>query len=502
MSGRSLVIVVDGLRPDSINGNETPNLAALRRRGVWFANAHASVPPVTLLNGAVLATGRHPASTGIVGNRMFVPSVDAAAAIQLTDANGLVRVADATGGIVLGPSLADHLDKHGKRLAVVGSGSAGTTLCASPGAHTGVGVTISCDDPSLAGPLAVPDDVGDEVLARFGPPPSKRGVGDRMASVRYAIQVMSEYVLPAIDPDVAILWLTEPDFTQHAFHVGSPASSAVLRHVDAGIGALVESLDRTGRLDGTNVIVISDHGCTQMTSPAADVEGVLVSAGLKTAPDSNDVIVVNNGSVGIHVPGREAAHIAEIVRLLQRQQWSGALFTAAGTSTPAGLGSVDGTFSFELVHLADARGCPDILLTPAWTATCNGFGVVGQTHFPSGLDRSNHGSLSPWDIASTMIAAGPGFAQETVVSTPVGNVDLVPTLLALTGTDDDLESLDGRVLAEAFRERSAAAQPRTAHTQTQTLVTSVGATGYRAALRATTVGATRYIDKGWRLPDR
>jgi predicted AlkP superfamily pyrophosphatase or phosphodiesterase len=39
-----LVIVIDGLRPDSIDPLETPNLARLRKEGVEFTNAHAVFP--------------------------------------------------------------------------------------------------------------------------------------------------------------------------------------------------------------------------------------------------------------------------------------------------------------------------------------------------------------------------------------------------------------------------------------------------------------------------
>lgn len=499
---RVVVIVIDGLRPDSVNVRDTPNLAGIRQRGVAFTHAHAALPAVTLVNGAVLATGRHPAATGVVGNNMFVPEVDSGTVLGLTDATSLDRLGATTGGIVRTITLAEHLEKHDRRLVVVGSGSAGTTMCASPGALVGANVVINCDSPEAAGRLSIPDWIGDEVLARFGPPPTKQRVADRRASVSYATRVVADYVLPEVDPDIALLWSTEPDFTQHAHDVGSPRSLSVLRHVDGCVGMLVDSLERRGVLGSTDIVVVSDHGCTKLAAPAPDVVTELISAGLKAGPGSDDVVVADNGSLGIHVRDHDAALVRDIVRLLQRQPWTGALFTpaaqpASSTLDGVGRGWVEGTFSLELIHLADARGSPDILLTPGWTADRNEFGVAGTTHFARGADRSNHGGLSPWDIASTLIASGPSFKDGVVVSTPAGNVDVAPTLLALVGVDDHLDSVDGRVLSEAF---PGGGDPAAMAVETKTLVTAAADSPYRAAIRVSTADGVRYVDKGWRLP--
>ena len=48
----NLVLVVDGLRPDSITAQETPNLWRLREEGVNFPNGHAVFPTVTRANAA------------------------------------------------------------------------------------------------------------------------------------------------------------------------------------------------------------------------------------------------------------------------------------------------------------------------------------------------------------------------------------------------------------------------------------------------------------------
>src|SRR6516162_8655823 len=72
----NIVLVLDGLRPDAITPEETPNLWRLRQEGVNFTNSHSVFPTVTRVNATAIGTGMHPGSTGILGNQMFAAAVD------------------------------------------------------------------------------------------------------------------------------------------------------------------------------------------------------------------------------------------------------------------------------------------------------------------------------------------------------------------------------------------------------------------------------------------
>src|SRR5262245_46272330 len=72
----NLVLVLDGLRPDSITAEETPNLWRLRQEGVNFLNGHAVFPTVTRANATAIATGTYPARNGMFGNQLYVRAVD------------------------------------------------------------------------------------------------------------------------------------------------------------------------------------------------------------------------------------------------------------------------------------------------------------------------------------------------------------------------------------------------------------------------------------------
>src|ERR1700740_2792044 len=70
---RNLVLVLDGLRPDSITAEETPNLFRLRQEGVNFLNGHSVFPTVTRVNATAIGTGTYPDRNGILGNRIYIP---------------------------------------------------------------------------------------------------------------------------------------------------------------------------------------------------------------------------------------------------------------------------------------------------------------------------------------------------------------------------------------------------------------------------------------------
>src|SRR5262245_4179216 len=134
----NLVLVLDGLRPDAITPEETPNLWRLRQEGVNFLNGHAVFPTVTRVNAAAIATGTYPARNGIFGNRIYVRAVDPNSAFNNDDHRNLLRLDEVTGGgMVLAKSLGEILTERGKRLAAVSSGSTGQVLLLNPRAPKG-----------------------------------------------------------------------------------------------------------------------------------------------------------------------------------------------------------------------------------------------------------------------------------------------------------------------------------------------------------------------------
>src|SRR5262244_3674555 len=111
----NLVLVLDGLRPDSITADETPNLWRLRQEGVNFLNGHSVFPTVTRANAAAIAAGTYPDRNGMFGNQLYVRAVDPNHSFGDDDHVNLLRLDKATGGaMVLTKSLAEMLAERGK----------------------------------------------------------------------------------------------------------------------------------------------------------------------------------------------------------------------------------------------------------------------------------------------------------------------------------------------------------------------------------------------------
>ena len=109
MAGRAtlnMVVVIDGLRPDSITPGETPNLARMRQEGVNFTNSHSVFPTVTRVNATAIGTGVYPARNGMFGNSLYVRAVDPNRAFANDDHRNLLRLDAVTGGrMVMAKSL-------------------------------------------------------------------------------------------------------------------------------------------------------------------------------------------------------------------------------------------------------------------------------------------------------------------------------------------------------------------------------------------------------------
>lgn len=508
-----LVLVVDGLRPDSINLENTPNLYRLRQEGVNYLNAHAVFPTVTRVNSAAISTGTYPGTNGLVSNSMFVSEVHPTQPFNTGNFRRLLKLAEVSGGnLLFAKSLGERLHERGLRFAAVSSGSTGNALLSNHLAPQGVGILVNGNfDPGRR--VAYPDDVNAVILSRFGAAPAK----EDSALVDWTDNVLREYILPELKPDVVIDWQTEPDTAQHLHGVSSKKALDALRNSDRNIGLTLKKLESLGLINQTDIIVVSDHGFS-LNTYGVNVTQELIRAGLKSGTESDDVVVVSNGqSVLLHVKNKNPQRIRRIVRYLQEQNWTDVVFTA-GRKPPTRTGQaskkryrinqtanpqgwVEGTFSLEFIHEFNQERGPDILFTLPWNSSPNTFGVSGAhytttngTTGPLTGVGSGHGGMSPWAVRSTMIAWGIDFKRGVTVRVPASNVDIVPTILTLKGISGG-DTLDGRVLSESLRE---GVDEEQVSFGTRLIRTQAG-TRYRAAIQVTEVGRHRYIDKGWRI---
>lgn len=516
------VFIVDGLRPDSIDPAVTPTLSRLQREGVFYAESHAAFPTVTRVNGASLATGAYPSRHGLVGNTMYVPEA-APAPFSAGEWRNLVKLAAASPGgrLLTAPTLAERLTARGRRFVAVSSGSTGSGFVLNPEAPRGVASLIigGLEPASLA---AFPRPLNDRIFTTFGAAPTTEG----RARLDWTEHVVREHVLPELQPDVLIDWLTEPDSAQHTYGVSSPEAKAGLANVDRNLGLFLDTAKTLGLLDRLHVIVTSDHGFARH-GEAVSLTGALIGAGLKQSKTSDDVVIVSNSqAVAIHVKDRDAARIDAIARVLQAQPWIDLVFTAAAPDAKgdSGLplaasdfarapsdeqagrerlpvrGRAPGTFAIDLVRGNHAARGADLLATLRWSSEPNAFGVRGTQTIASDSQSgvltgaaSGHGGLSPYTVRNTLILWGPRIKRTTTVRVPAAIVDIAPTVTALLGLADET-GFDGRVLHEALVDGP---DPEQVATWRETY--SVTAPGYEAAVQVSGAGASWYVDKGYRV---
>src|SRR5690349_11631958 len=97
-----IVLVIDGLRPDSVVPQVMPNLHRLKTAGVWYTRSHSVFPTVTRVNTASISTGTLPARHGIASNSVYLPTISKRV-LSNGDYRNLLSWGQANGGRVVGP---------------------------------------------------------------------------------------------------------------------------------------------------------------------------------------------------------------------------------------------------------------------------------------------------------------------------------------------------------------------------------------------------------------
>jgi hypothetical protein len=142
-------------------------------------------------------------------------------------------VAASTGRVLLAPTLGEMLAPHGLTFGTVVGGTSGNAYVQHPLADR-VGGAILHPEFSL------PGEHHERVVARFGVWPPKRS--PELGRIRRAADVFLDYLVPEVDPDVALLWFPEPDTSQHAAGVGAGPAIQALVAADAELERILGEL--------------------------------------------------------------------------------------------------------------------------------------------------------------------------------------------------------------------------------------------------------------------
>jgi len=481
------------MRPDFINETNTPALTSLARQGVTFSHHHSTYVSATEVNGTAIATGCYPGHSGLIGNTEYRPRIDALKPTH-TEVLASVRKGDeVSGGRYLRvPTLPEILRQNGGRTAVAGAKPVALLPDRAIRSSPDQGINV------FAGSVLPPALLETVVNAQGGFP---RDETHGQTRNDWTTKVLIQPLWADAVPEFSLLWLNQPDAAQHAFAPGSRESLAAIRNSDDNLARVLAALDAKGARSNTDVLVLSDHGCSTV-SARADVSDALTAAGFDAVrefdhkPRPGEILVVSNGgSCMVYVIGHQETVIQKILQFFQQLPFTGVLFTRDGSS---------GTFRLSQVHL-DSDDAPDILISFRWTSDKNKNGTPGMLatdRSTYSVGQGHHGSLSPFDMHNILIAAGPGFRAGAINELPSGNVDIAPTVLWLLGKKPS-SPMDGRVLSEALTTPGPSIKLNQAVSSTNFIAEAVVQTSggketliWRQHLNCVRVNGVDYFDEG------
>ncbi|HYV32756.1 MAG TPA: alkaline phosphatase family protein, partial [Candidatus Binatia bacterium] len=485
-----VVVVWDGMRPDFIRPEYAPNLYTLATNGVYFKRHHPAYISSTEVNGTALATGVHPGRSGLIANSDYNPEMNFLGSFATEGLEAVLRGDLLTQGNYLrAPTVAEILQESGIPTIIAGSKPVAllhdrSTRKSSPAEKESVTLFEGKTLPrSVAEALVKVND--DKAWNTNVTHPNKEQDG-------WTTRALIRGLWKKGVPQYTLLWLSEPDKTQHETGVGSSNSLAAIETSDKNLGDVVKALSERGVLDKTDLFVVSDHGfSTILRGP--NVVDILkrqkFTAGKKFEnPEPGDVMVVGlGGSVLFYVMDRVESVIRRLVEFLQTSDFAGVIFSRI---------RFEGTFPLEAVHYdADATNHPpDVILAMRWSADRNDYGFPGMFLAMDGAKgKGSHASLSRFDMNNTLVASGPDFRRGLLSEVPSGNIDLAPTVLWILGVKPS-QPMDGRVLFEALA-TSAEPMPKPVERRLEASH-DVGYFHWTQYLKFSEVGGAVYFDEG------
>jgi arylsulfatase A-like enzyme len=416
---RVVVVVLDGLRRDLIGEDRTPALARFAQRAQSFASHSSVFPSATRVVSASMATGCLPARHELQGNTLALMENGRLVYHDAGHPEFLQHKRRVTGRSLAVPTLAERVAPHGGMI-LFSNVSPGAAYAHDPDGHGHVYHRAGSFGPGrkrLTGAQAL-------AIAQHAAPESA------MTS-RFVDEVLVER-----RPPVAMLWMGEPDATQHVRPLGSPEHLAVLRQADANAVRVFEAVDRL-RDRGEEVLLIacSDHG-HQTVSRVIDVEAELVAAGLKASGELGDVVTPTSGTSSlIYVHPDCAGRVDAIGSFLASRDWVDRVVPSTQLAS-IGLAAQHG-LAFAISLKSDEA--PNAFGVPGHSFEARP--VAGKaTH----LNCGQHGGLARFEQMPFLLIDGAGFSAGGVVDMPTSAIDVAPTILA--HLQIAAEGMDGRAL--------------------------------------------------------
>ncbi len=415
---RAVVMIIDGLRADMVGEEFTPRLAEIVERSRWFTDQRSVFPSATRVNSASIATGCWPKNHGLAGNAIALDEGYGLQAVSVGPADFRERLRRATGRTLHRPTLAERLRPHGGAV-IYSNSSAGSAHMQDPDGH---GWLFHRNGSFAPGMQAITDYRHLDV--------TYDAAGDAETTRRFC-QALGE---PG-DALLHLLWICEPDHSQHTLELGSPDHRNVIANSEQCAVRVFEAVDAL-RAAGDDVLLVvaSDHG-QETVDEIIPVTALLVEAGFKEDVDSSDVVLASSGMGAlIYLSDEAGGKRKEIAEWIRDQDWSGMVY--------------EGETLDEVGQPSDTALA--IAFSMAKRDVENAYGIRGLGHVAGDIfmksdtsGHGQHGGLGPYETNALLCISGGGFGAGKS-DHPSRTIDIAPTVLRHVGIAAD--GMDGEAL--------------------------------------------------------
>lgn len=372
-----IVISIDGFRADFLDRGITPTLSLLARTGVR-ATMRPSFPTLTYPNHYTLVTGLVPDHHGIVDNEMW----DAAIGQRFT--MGAATAWDPRWWEGAKPIWVTAAEQH--RITAVASW---------PGSDTGNHGHM----PNYLAPWR-----------------------DKRTADEAARTVLNWMDLPhGLRPQITLAYFYEVDHQAHEHGPVSRETDAALAQVDQAVATLVTGLKARHLYDGTNIVIVADHGMTAMPPGQVTVLDELVP------PTIGTVRAAGAGGGVDPLPG----HDGEVAAILLTPHDHFTCWRKADIPPALHYGANPRVPAFYCLN------------QPGWR-------FIRAADKAKRQNPGAHGFAPDLpDMQALFLAHGPAF-RSGVRLPAIANVDVYPMLATITGLTPEKNDGDAAALAPAL----------------------------------------------------
>jgi len=216
-----LLVSMDGFRADYLEITDTPNFDKMAKNGVQSEGLKPVFISKTFPNHYSIATGMYAESHGLIANSFFASDLDKHYSIRDRES---VENGDFYGGEPIWVTA----ERQGVKTA----------------SYFWVGT-----EAAVAG-------VYPSITKRYD---QKVPFDDRIDSV------MTWFSLPISHrPRLVMLYFHEPDWTGHEYGPSSAETADQIQRMDGIMGSIMEKAEKLSIADKLNVLVVSDHGMTEL----------------------------------------------------------------------------------------------------------------------------------------------------------------------------------------------------------------------------------------------